>query len=924
VLRLTCFGGLQLEAVSDSSSHPKRLALLALLAASDRGVSRDRAMSFLWPESDEERARNALKQMVHAIRTELGPVIESPPHGHLTLAPAVVSSDVADFRAALARGDLESAAYVYGGPFLDGFYLRDAPEFERWVEDERRQLGGAFTDALEQLAKSAAARKDLIAAARWWKRRADADPLSARVARELVTALAATGDREAALRQAATYESLVRAELGVGPDASFLEVVERLKREEGGGRREETAERKMSDLPSSLLPPPSSLPPPPSRKPYALGAAALAIGIVLAAVMLGSGRTPSLLSAGKLTSQDRIIVARFAHRGSSDSTLGLVVSEALASDLRQSNAVALVGPAQISGALRRMGKSPSAVVDDSVAREIARRDGIKAVLAGTVDQVSGGFVLTARLFSADSAQELTSARSVATGASDLLPAIQALSHQLRAQIGESLRRVRGSPALSDVTTPSFEALRKYAEGWHAWNFEFNRHRAQTLLEEAVAIDSGFALAWRLLAVIYDGGRQADLSSAAMARAYRNISRLSERERLIIELDYFGYGPGYDRAKAITAVERLIRGYPDFRGVASTLGNLYRSRRQFAKAESVYRANLSPDFRVMYVGLTRALVNQRKLAAAESVTASYAQHFQSAQGDVGLQLGWLFYIQRNVDSAVAVQPTSHPNPGTRALALSNLSGLERLRGRLALSARYRLEADAIYRTLPGARDPLEVFLDSATVALNYRRDPALARSILERGLNRTTWDSIPKGARQPLRISRLFAQAGDPTSARRFVRRLDLDVGSDTALRRHMAPLVSQTMAQILSAEGKHEEALAAYRSGLTRSDGPIDECIPCEDVDFGRLFDAAGQPDSALARYERYLASTNASLFTADRDYLPPVLLRVGDLHSERGARDKAYPAYARLAQLWHQADPALRPTLDRVRSAMRAIERAR
>ena len=41
---------------------------------------------------------------------------------------------------ALAEGSAERAVATYGGPFLDGFYLSDAPEFERWVERERRRL----------------------------------------------------------------------------------------------------------------------------------------------------------------------------------------------------------------------------------------------------------------------------------------------------------------------------------------------------------------------------------------------------------------------------------------------------------------------------------------------------------------------------------------------------------------------------------------------------------------------------------------------------------------------------------------------------------------------------------------------------------------------------------------------------------------
>jgi DNA-binding SARP family transcriptional activator len=913
--RLTCFGGLRFEVASEatagSSAHPKRLALLALLAASgERGVSRDRALALLWPESDAERARNALKQMVHAIRTELGPAIDSPPHGHLRLDPNVIGADVADFRAALERGDFEAAVYLHTGPFLDGFYLRDALEFERWVDEERKRLADAYADALEQLARGAQSKNDAAAAVRWWKRRADADPLSARVAREYVSAIAATGDREAALRQAKLYETLVRNELGVEPDASVTALA--------------TRPHKPQTIPVDVEPIREPVAPSPvtrRRKPLMLGVAGLAFVALVTVVLTATRASQTLLSKGQLTSSDRIVVGHFTVRGTTDSTLGFLVSDALTSDLRQSNAFGVVGSDQIAGALRRMGKPVGTVVHDSIAREIALRDGLKAFVSGTVAHLSDGFVLTARLVSADSAMELASARSVAKGATDLLPAIEQLSHQLRAQIGESLRRVRASPALAEVTTPSFEALRKFSEGARAWNFQFDRSKAIALLEEAASIDTGFAVAWRLLSVIYDAGRQPDRSAAALRHAFANLHRASERERLVIEADYYVFGPGYDRARGAAALERFSRHYPDMRSSQGNLGNLYQTRRQFAKAESVYRATISPDNRVIHVGLSRALASQGNIAGAESVTVLMQQRFASAAVDVALQWGWLLYLKGDLDSSIAVQPVSSPDPPRRALALSNRSGLERLRGRLGISARYRAEWDALVRTIPGAHDPLAAALDSVVVALYYLREPASAVAIMNRGL-RAPWDSIPKGLRQPLRIARLYAQAGDAARARHFIRRWEEDLGADTAQRRYLDWQQRRAMADVLSAEGEHDEALASYRAGLLQPDGPVDACIPCEEVDLARLFDAAGQPDSALVYYHRYLTGTNATRFLVDRDYLPLALLRVGDLHYERMSRDSAHRAYTRLASLWRNADPALRPTLDRVHARLRGIER--
>jgi DNA-binding SARP family transcriptional activator len=224
------------------ASQRKALALLALLAdAGDRGISRDRVVAYLWPDSDEERARTALRQLVHVLRTLSGEpdlVVTAP---ELRLDASVVTSDVAEFRSADALGDSAGAVALYGGPFLDGFYLRGADEFERWVATERASLATRVSIHLERLANSAAEGGDPAEAAALWRRAATIEPLSARAAVGLMQALDALGERAAALRHARVYEALVRDEVGGAPDAAVSALAERLRMAgEAGPPRERT------------------------------------------------------------------------------------------------------------------------------------------------------------------------------------------------------------------------------------------------------------------------------------------------------------------------------------------------------------------------------------------------------------------------------------------------------------------------------------------------------------------------------------------------------------------------------------------------------------------------------------------------------------------------------------------------------------
>jgi len=219
--------------VQGRAAHKRRVALLAVLAvARGRPVGRERLIGLLWPELASEAARHNLSETLYVLRKELGDeAMVAPAGGDLALSPAVVDSDVAEFQALLDAGDAEAAVRLYRGPLLDGFYVADAPEFERWAEGERDRLARAYGRALEGLAEAAESEGSAIRAVDWWRRLARHDPFSSRTALRLVRALDAAGERPSALRAADTHAALLREELGVEPDPDFEHFVARLRTE---------------------------------------------------------------------------------------------------------------------------------------------------------------------------------------------------------------------------------------------------------------------------------------------------------------------------------------------------------------------------------------------------------------------------------------------------------------------------------------------------------------------------------------------------------------------------------------------------------------------------------------------------------------------------------------------------------------------
>lgn len=137
--------------------------------------------------------------------------------------------DVVEFRACVAAKDFQTAAALYAGPFVEGFYLAEAADFERWVEDERSSLARDGTRAIEASARAMEAIGRWDEAAQEWHRLTRLDSLSSRFATSYKEALANTGDRTAALAHGRMHADVLRRELGAEPDPSFQRLVARLR-----------------------------------------------------------------------------------------------------------------------------------------------------------------------------------------------------------------------------------------------------------------------------------------------------------------------------------------------------------------------------------------------------------------------------------------------------------------------------------------------------------------------------------------------------------------------------------------------------------------------------------------------------------------------------------------------------------------------
>ncbi len=649
----------------------------------------------------------------------------------------------------------------------------------------------------------------------------------------------------------------------------------------------------------------------------ALGGFMALVGAYMILRALGIGPAGSLLAAGRLSDRERLIVTDFS---SQDTSLSTIVTEAVRTNLGQSRAVSILSASTIGAALQRMQRPATSRVDLQLAREIAQREGVKAIVDGSIRQLggTGGLGVSLRLVSADSANELATFQEIANGPADLLETIDGLTRKLRGRIGESLRDVRSSPALAQVTTSSLEALRIYAEAARFIDNGGNPIEAAERLREAVKLDTQFAMAYRKLGVaLNNSGLPRVRSDSAFEKAYRFRDRLTDRERLMAEGSYYGNGPGRDRRLAKRAYEALLAIDPNESGAANNLGNILTGRREFAQAESLYRAMIDGGRATsqQYTNLMNTLFNGGKVKEAEALALQFREKFPQALAARTFPANFLYH-RGQLDSLEAFYKELAASNNTiyKINGVAGLANYSLLRGRVDDATRYGQEARRLQLSLGGQPTP-PVFdsISRSFVDLSYYDDTASAKRRIEATLTRDDWKRMPFEMRPYSSLVSLFALTGDARRARAVLAEFDAAM-PDSVIRRVREPERHAMLALIAVGEKRYPEAIRELWRADTTYDGPDGSCYICVLDDIGGAWNQAGVADSAIYYWERYLNSPLMGRQGQDGAQRALMLKRLGELYEARGDVANAARRYREFVQLWERADPRLQPKVAEVR----------
>jgi tetratricopeptide (TPR) repeat protein len=634
---------------------------------------------------------------------------------------------------------------------------------------------------------------------------------------------------------------------------------------------------------------------------------------------LGIGPAATLIGRGAFGAKEKLIVADF-RSPTNDSTLGATVAEAIRTDLTQSASLNVMTRAAVREVMQLMRKDPAASLLYETAREVATREGAKALLDGAVDRVGTGYVVSARLVSALDGGELATFRATAANDGELIASLGGLAKDVRERVGESLKSIRDTKALERVTTGSLPALKKYVEGMYIIEALDDRERGRAMLYEAVVLDSTFAMAWRRIAASYSGvgsGRAAQM--AAIEKAYQYRDRLSDNERLTTEAGYYSYGPNPDLDRTIAAYEALLERDSVSSPALNNGGLRYMVKRDYERAEALLRRAIAiPEpFGGSFGNLIQAQVAQGKFAAAETTAAAFRTTLPSSTGHWQSE-AVIATARGQVDSVESIARATLANPKLptqRDFASLLIMQSTAVRGRVREALRWAGETESILAARSATRMPeLRASLDSARIRAFFLGDGAGAREQVRRALAKIPMESLPASERQWQYLLWIAEASGDAAAARAALQAFERDMPQMGV--EQPAGAIAEARAVAFMAAGRPTDAIPLFRE----ADRHFYSCDRCAMINLARAFDLAGQRDSAITYFQRFVDTPHPFMFE-DQDFLAGSYKRLGELYEAAGDLPKAATNLEKFVELWKDADPELQP---KVRDARARLERIR
>jgi len=623
--------------------------------------------------------------------------------------------------------------------------------------------------------------------------------------------------------------------------------------------------------------------------------AILAAGVLSAGLALGAylyfHRAPLL------TEKDTIVLADFANttgEGVFDGTL----REGLAVQLEQSPYLSHISETQIQQTLRMMGQPADARLTSEIARELCQRTGSVAVLDGSITRLGSQYVLGLKAVDCRTGDSLAEVQTTADAKEQVLKVLGGLATKLRSRLGESLGTVRKfDTPIEQATTPSLEALQAYSLGVNA-EAKSDYAAAVPLFKRAIGLDPNFASGYAFLGLAYSNVGENSRAAENTQRAYELRERVSQREKFLIETDYYWLVIG-DLEKARESCELWAQTYPRDDGPRGLAIWIDFELGQYEKALAQARENLrlAPTVALSYATLVDSYLSLNRFqeartraeeAQAKDLDSAYLRidlyrlgFLQNDAAAMAQQFAWSAGKPRLEDFLLAVEASTAAYSGrvskARELSRRAVALAERVEEK-ETAAFYEAESalpEALFGNVTEARERA-----AAALGLSTGRDVAYGAAVAL---------GFGGGASEKARIEKLMDDL-----ARRFPH--------DTVVQFNYVPTARAQIALSRDDPPKAIEALqvtAPYELGQPSSPPLVGPLYPA--YVRGEAYLAAHQGSEAAAEFQKILDHRGV-VFNEPIGALAH--LRLGRAFALAGDTNKAKAAYQDFFALWKDADP--------------------
>jgi DNA-binding winged helix-turn-helix (wHTH) protein/tetratricopeptide (TPR) repeat protein len=507
---------------------------------------------------------------------------------------------------------------------------------------------------------------------------------------------------------------------------------------------------------------------------------------ILLGAVIGSGIYWRAHRRQVLTEKDTIVIADFDNK-TGDDVFDDTLKRGLTIQLEQSPFLNVLSDRKVHATLKRMNRSGNEPLTEDLTREVCQRSNSKAMLIGSIVALGSQYVIGVRAIDCNTGDILAKVQEQATGKGAVLKALDAAALRLRRELGESLRSVqRYATPLREATTPSLEALKAFSLGLKTARSN-GATAALPFIQRAIELDPNFAMAYASVSVAYNNLNEVGRAAENARRAYELRDRVSERERLHIEANYYLNATG-ELEKAAQTYELWQQTYPRDYVSYGDLGVVYQDLGNWDGALKKHRQamHLEPNSGANYANLGVDYTSLNQLDDAEAV---YKQAEERKLGsEYLLQSRYLLaFLKGDTTQMAQLLSTATGKPGSEHLLLALQADTQAWYGKLESAREFTRRAmDSAQHD--DAKEAAATY--SAAAALrevesgDRKQGIANANAAMKLAPNRDV------RAMTALALSR----AGDTVRADKLAAELDKTFLLDTQVQRYWLPTIRAAVA----------------------------------------------------------------------------------------------------------------------------------